>query len=414
MKTAPNPNGEVLSMNVTGNLQDKGNISSPPTDNSQKLVSDNIISKSINPDKIKADVNKFLPQEQNNESLSESDQRLHDILMRTRIDPFEPDELEPVCLEIIQGDKVTTLATRGNFSMITGKAKSRKTFFHTFLMAAWFTPGTLCGIFKATILFGKEGCIFFDTEQGKVHTKKVAKRVLKLSGYKGEHFHTHKFREENLNDKIAAIEFALRTMPNIGLVVIDGVRDLSPDINDSQQSLETATRLLQLSSKYNLHIIVVLHQNKGDNSARGHLGAELQNKAESTVSVTKEGDISIVAPEYCRDRDFELFAFGIDADGIPEPVSDWKNQNVKGDKVAAITPLTMDKEVLKRVLHQVYANEAKFKYSDLQSNLKNAFESEGFKIALSKLRDFITYYKTEGFLKTEGTPGTRYFFYLHQ
>jgi hypothetical protein len=84
-------------------------------------------------------------------------------------------------------------------------------------------------------------------------------------------------------------------------------------------------RLVMLVSKLikeelNISIVTVLHQNKSDTNARGHIGTELMNKSETVISVTKseqDKEISIVEPVACRNIDFEPFGFEINEDGIP-------------------------------------------------------------------------------------------------
>ena len=60
---------------------------------------------------------------------------------------------------------------------------------------------------------------------------------------------------------------------------------------------------MEWSSKYDLHIHCVLHQNKGDNNVRGHIGTEMNNKAETVLVITKSTtnpDISEVKALYQR------------------------------------------------------------------------------------------------------------------
>jgi hypothetical protein len=66
--------------------------------------------------------------------------------------------------------------------------------------------------------------------------------------------------------------------------------------------------------------MVVLHMNKGDFNARGVIGSYLMQKAESTISINKDPknrNISTVHADYCRDMDFEDFAFTINEEGLP-------------------------------------------------------------------------------------------------
>jgi hypothetical protein len=86
------------------------------------------------------------------------------------------------------------------------------------------------------------------------------------------------------------------------------------------------SKLMKWSEEQNILITTVLHQNKGDNNARGHIGTELNNKAETVLSISKSTDnemVSIVAPEMCRNIEPQSFAFEIDNNGIPY-ISDYQ------------------------------------------------------------------------------------------
>ncbi|MCS2814014.1 AAA family ATPase [Bacteroides ovatus] len=87
--------------------------------------------------------------------------------------------------------------------------------------------------------------------------------------------------------RIALIDYALRTFEDVGLVIIDGLRDLMYDINNAKESTDVMTMLMAWTSKYNLHIHCVLHLNKNDNNTRGHIGTELENKAETVLIISK-------------------------------------------------------------------------------------------------------------------------------
>jgi len=55
---------------------------------------------------------------------------------------------------------------------------------------------------------------------------------------------------------------------------------------------------MQWTDDRQIHIHTILHQNKGDENARGHIGTELNNKAETVLLVEKDksnGDISNVS-----------------------------------------------------------------------------------------------------------------------
>ncbi len=115
------------------------------------------------------------------------------------------------------------------------------------------------------------------------------------------------------------IDYALRRGKGYGLVVIDGIRDLMLDINSTSESVEVINKMMEWSSKYDLHIHCVLHQNKGDNNVRGHIGTEMNNKAETVLVISKDSDnpgISEVHALHIREKEFKPFAFTIDEAGL--------------------------------------------------------------------------------------------------
>jgi hypothetical protein len=221
-----------------------------------------------------------------------------------------------------------SICTRGNLSTILGKAKSRKTFFITMLIASMFIG----------ILFNKirgrrttEKIVLFDTEQGRYRAQRVLLRIIKLAGL-FSNFEVLSLRKYNSHERMQIIQKYFE-INKVAFAVIDGVRDLIADFNNLEQSNELVTELMRISEVYNCHLCLVLHMNKGDNNARGHLGTELMNKAETIISVNKEkgSNFSDVSPEYMRDEEFESFQFTI-KDGLPVVVG-FENTIIDGKLV---------------------------------------------------------------------------------
>lgn len=71
--------------------------------------------------------------ESNKHILSEEIEKL---IITSKIDLSEPLSPPPVAMQINSTEARISLFTKGNFSVITGAAKSRKTFFLSMLMAA--------------------------------------------------------------------------------------------------------------------------------------------------------------------------------------------------------------------------------------------------------------------------------------
>lgn len=80
------------------------------------------------------------------------------------------------------------------------------------------------------------------------------------------------------------------------------------DINSTGESVEVINKMMEWSSKYDLHIHCVLHLNKGDNNVRGHIGTEMSNKAETVLVISKNNDcpnVSEVHALHIREKEFK-------------------------------------------------------------------------------------------------------------
>ena len=92
------------------------------------------------------------------------------------------------------------------------------------------------------------------------------------------------------------------------------------DINSSSESTEVISNSVQWTDDKQIHIHTVLHQNKNDEHARGHIGTELNNKAETILQVEVDKDdkaISVVEAVHIRDRTLNLSLSGINEDVLP-------------------------------------------------------------------------------------------------
>jgi hypothetical protein len=230
------------------------------------------------------------------------------------------------------------VGTLGNFSASTGKAKSKKTFNVCAIVAAALTGSTVLN-YSASLPDNKRKILYADTEQSKFHCQRVLKRILQLSELptdkQPEMLEFLSLRKFSPKIRLGIIEEAIYHTEGLGLVIIDGVRDLAYDINSPSEATDLITKLMQWSDERLIHIHTVLHLNKGDDNTRGHLGTELNNKAETVLQVTKDEfdkNISSVTSMYIRDIDFEPFAFRINDNSLPEPVNDYQPKQSKPSK----------------------------------------------------------------------------------
>ena len=60
------------------------------------------------------------------------------------------------------------------------------------------------------------------------------------------------------------------------------------DINSPREATLIVNYLMNWTEEFNLHLHTVIHQNKGDENARGHIGTEINNKSETVLRVEKD------------------------------------------------------------------------------------------------------------------------------
>lgn len=332
-------------------------------------------------------------------------------------DSFSDEELESYLSkgEIKATDKITvppkilfvgdcTIATFGNFSASTGKAKSKKTFNISAMVAAAVTNSTVLN-YRACLPEGKRNILYFDTEQSKFHCHSVLERIYKLSGLSLQEDDPRLMfwglREYTPKLRIAVIDYALRKYDEVGLVIIDGLRDLMYDINNGKEATDVMTVLMAWTSVYELHIHTVLHLNKNDNNPRGHIGTELENKAETVLIISKNtmnNSISEVKPMHMRDKEFTTFAFHIDDNKLPVLDSSISVTVVKSREKSLVS---LDNEVHQEILGKVFEENTPTKYNELVDVIAQAYEAAGYKRGMNGIKGLLKLLMSKGIIVKE-------------
>ena len=332
-------------------------------------------------------------------------------------DSFSDEELESYLSkgEIKATDKITippkilfvgdcTIATFGNFSASTGKAKSKKTFNISAMVAAAVTNSIVLN-YRACLPEGKRNILYFDTEQSKFHCHSVLERIYKLSGLSLKEDDPRLMfwglREYTPKLRIAVIDYALRKYDEVGLVIIDGLRDLMYDINNGKEATDVMTVLMAWTSVYELHIHTVLHLNKNDNNPRGHIGTELENKAETVLIISKNtmnNSVSEVKPMHMRDKEFTTFAFHIDDNKLPVLDSSMSVTVVKPREKSLVS---LDNEVHQEILGKVFDENTPTKYNELVDVVAQAYEAAGYKRGMNGIKGLLKLLTSKGIIVKE-------------
>ena len=230
---------------------------------------------------------------------------------------------EPVraIAQTLPDGKLRTIGTLGNISMIIGKAKAKKSFLINMFISAMLGEGTSFGQLTSRAPEGKKKVLYIDTEQSKDMVHRAIKRIAYQTGADLSNLETLALRSLTPSQRCEVVEYAVTNSEGLGLVVIDGVSDLVTSINDEEQGSRVSNMLMRLSEEKNIHIMTVLHTNKGSNNeARGHIGTTFQNKAETTLEIVadkNDPDVSNVRARFSRDREIMPFSIRVDDRGNP-------------------------------------------------------------------------------------------------
>lgn len=334
-----------------------------------------------------------------------------ELLKAAEINLSEQMQKPPICLYFDDA----AVFYLGDISTTIGKAKGRKTFASGLFLAALAGNCTVQNRIRAELPSDKQTVLYFDTEQGTYHAQKAAKRVLKLLNVESlPNFKAYGLRKHTPNERLQIIEFAVYNTPNLGFVCIDGLRDLITSINDEEQATMITSKLMKWSGELNIHINCILHMNKGDNNARGHVGTELMNKSLTVLGITKnekQKDYSTIEAIACRDKEPEAITFGIDDDGLPyllepEQMDILKALSESKTKKSLQPDDFRDDTHTDNLKLKIFKNENERSYSDFINAICNLYG-----IGTNKAKMFATYFYDRGFVESR-TKGVKTFYQI--
>ncbi len=141
------------------------------------------------------------------------------------INPLEEITAPPTFVEICgMGMKSSPAFTGGNFSLLIGKAKSKKTFLKGCIISAAVSGRTFLGRITGTLPEDKNFVLLFDTEQSAYHRARAVQRACKMIGSPNpSNFKGYGLKKYTPSQRLQMIEYAIYNTPNIGLIAIDGL-----------------------------------------------------------------------------------------------------------------------------------------------------------------------------------------------
>lgn len=229
-------------------------------------------------------------------------------LLRTHRVIFAEPPPEPVTTFSLAGQSI---CTSGNLTVVSAQAKAGKTAVICAMIAAAITvdKGADCLGFQAAPATGK-AILLYDTEQSPFDAWTQHARALKRAGRPAppDNLYHYWLLDLSIAERRKSIfDSARRAAAEDGVfaVFIDGVADLIEDVNDPVEANALVSELVRLAVEIDAPVIVVLHENPaapgGNGKTRGHLGSQIERKAESNLRVIKDADgTSTIFSDKCR------------------------------------------------------------------------------------------------------------------
>lgn len=180
-----------------------------------------------------------------------------------------------------------TVAYRNNVIGITGQMKSGKTAVNVALAGAAITGAEVLGLTVPN--FAGLNVLYIDTEQADHDTQNnIYNRICKLAGVTdAPNLYVYNLRGYSLGEMLP-VTSALFEQVKPALVIIDGAADYVQSVNDDIGARNLIAYFLREAKAYHSLIALVLHDNHNTEKSRGHLGSELDRKAEAVLITQKD------------------------------------------------------------------------------------------------------------------------------
>jgi hypothetical protein len=195
----------------------------------------------------------------------------------------------------------TTISTPGNLTTVTSAIKTGKSAVIGAMAASAMPHNSDADLltFDSSNANGY-AVLHFDSEQSPDDHWHCVARILKRAGLDEVPTWFYSYCLTGLGCKRAwecvceGMRIAAEKHGGIHSSFIDGVADLVTDVNDPSESNSFVAQLQDMAIQNHCPIIGVIHFNPGSDKTRGHLGSQLERKAETNLRLDKENGITMI------------------------------------------------------------------------------------------------------------------------
>jgi hypothetical protein len=214
--------------------------------------------------------------------------------------------LIPPAIRPVYSIGAVPIATPGNLQSISAHAKTGKSAFINAMLAA---PMALDGSDTFGLVSANaegKAVLHIDTEQSLEDFWHQVRRAIRRAGLDNPPAWLAPYCFTGFDAKHArlaltiAAEQAAQHFGGIHSIHLDGVADLVCDVNDSEECNAFVAELHAMAIQYDCPIVGVIHFNPSNDKTRGHLGSQLERKAETNLRLDKEGEVTDVWSEKQR------------------------------------------------------------------------------------------------------------------
>lgn len=283
------------------------------------------------------------------------------------------------------------ICTTGNITTLSAQVKAGKSAAIGAMLASTFAGmDSDCLGFKSNNPKGF-AVIHVDTEQSPFDHNRLIARAIARAGAQAapEWLRSYCLTGFNPADIRRAIrpllQSAVKQFGGVLALLLDGAADAVQDVNDSAEANALVAELHAQAIEFNCSIIGVIHLNpNSETKTRGHLGSQLERKAESNLRLEKDSDetITLFADKNRRapisKSTGPRFAWSHDA-GMHISVE--TRQQSKDN---------LEQEELENLFIKAFSNRPSMSYTDLKVTVKTAL-TVSEKTAERKITKAVTY-----------------------
>lgn len=298
---------------------------------------------------------------------------LREILQQRSFDPArEPPKVQPVFALLGQ-----TVCTPENLTTITAAVKAGKTAVIGAMAAAAFPhnhDADLLGFSSHNP--DRKAIILIDSEQSPADHWNVCKTATRRAGSEKSPAWFYSYCLSGLDCGQVwrltreAIRMAAEAHGGIHAIFLDGAADLVADVNDPAESNAFVAKLHGLAIEYHCPIVCAIHFNPGSEKSRGHLGSQLERKAESNLALEKDNDeITVIYSTKQRRAPIPKHT------GPRFRYSTEHGMHVSVESKAA-SKQELERQALSELFADVFSERPSMRYCDLVSTVKTRLSVE--------------------------------------